>query len=189
MNQTQKISNYMALVKDYSKVLDLTSPKMLMDFPIGIERSLPIAHAIPPKARVLDLGSGAGLPAIPTAIWREDITITLCEIRQKRAAFLERAVSLLELPHATVFQGDVRRLQQHFNVVTALWVGSLSQIYELVSARLEPNWSIISRKGSELEKEVKLLHQINPNIEIETQQLEDGATLVILRGGHQWQLK
>ena len=51
----------------------------------------------------VDLGSGAGLPGIPVAIARQDLTVTLSEPRQARAAFLELVVERLELTNVRVF--------------------------------------------------------------------------------------
>jgi 16S rRNA (guanine527-N7)-methyltransferase len=179
----EKIEQYKQLVQDYSKVLDLSSPKLLSEFHKAIEKSTPFAEAIAQNATVLDVGSGAGLPAIPIAILRPDITIILCEIRSKRAAFLDRAISSLQLRNATVFQGDVRKLEPKFDVITALWLGSLEQIYSLVQPRLNLNWQIITRKGTELEQEFTTLQAKHPEVQLKTTPLEDGASLVILHGG------
>ncbi len=184
MTINPQLEIYSQLVRDYSKVLDLSSPKMLQEFTIGIERSQTFIPAIPEKARVLDIGSGVGLPAIPIAILRPDIQITLCEIRQKRAAFLERSVSQLKLNHATVFQGDVRKLEQTFDCITALWVGNLEQLYTLAKHCLAPTWSIITRKGNDASIELELFLEKHPDINGTIQLLDDGANLVILRGGN-----
>ena len=183
MNKTEQLQQYRALVKDYSKVLDLSSPKMLNELEIGIERSQPFIEALEPNATVLDVGSGAGLPAIPIAIMRPDIQITLCEIRQKRAAFLERVVSSLQLKNSRVYQGDVRKLGQKYDVITALWLGSLEQIYKLVEPNLAQKWKIMTRKGDTIEQEFSELQRLNSSIQIKTTQLEDGANFVILSGG------
>ncbi len=180
---TQQLEQYRTLVKDYSKVLDLSSPKMLNEFEIGIKRSQPFIEALEPNATVLDVGSGAGLPAIPIAIMRPDIQITLCEIRQKRAAFLERVVSSLQLKNSRVYQGDVRKLEQKYDVITALWLGSLEQIYKLIEPNLAQKWKIMTRKGDTIEQEYSELQKINLAIQIKTTQLEDGAYFVILSGG------
>jgi 16S rRNA (guanine527-N7)-methyltransferase len=179
----QQLEQYRILVKDYSKILDLSSPKMLQEFEIGIERSQPFIEALAPNATVLDVGSGAGLPAIPLAIARPDIQITLCEIRNKRAAFLERVVSSLKLKNAQIYQGDVRKLDQKYEVITALWLGSLEQIYKLVAPNLSQNWRIMTRKGNSIEHEFEALQKHNSAIQIKTKQLEDGAYFVILSGG------
>src|SRR5262245_61450873 len=46
------------------------------------------SELIPHDARVVDIGSGAGLPGLPLAIARPDLDMTLVEPRQKRCAFL-----------------------------------------------------------------------------------------------------
>lgn len=63
--------------------------------------------AIPPGAKVLDVGSGGGFPGIPLAILRDDIDMTLLEPRHRRAAFLERAVLVLGLPEVKVHTASI----------------------------------------------------------------------------------
>lgn len=55
--------------------------------------------------RVLDLGSGAGLPGIPVKIARPEDTIVLVESRARKTAFLREAVRLVGLPGITVHEG------------------------------------------------------------------------------------
>jgi len=57
---------------------------------------------IPMGAAVADLGAGAGLPGIPLAIARPDLTVHLIEARSRRVAFLELAVERLSLSNAQV---------------------------------------------------------------------------------------
>ncbi|MFN3266238.1 MAG: 16S rRNA (guanine(527)-N(7))-methyltransferase RsmG [Deinococcales bacterium] len=179
--QQTQLERYTQLVRQYSGVLDLSSPKHLQDFEVAIVRCRPFAEAIPENARVLDIGSGAGLPAIPIAILRPDLQITLCEIRSKRAGFLERVVSVLALENTRVHQGDVRSVSGEFDVVTALWLGSLKNIYTLAQPRLAQSFSIITRKGQELDYE----WQEMPNwLKLETKPLEQGASLVVMKGTH-----
>ena len=47
---------------------------------------------LPEGARILDVGTGGGLPGIPLAIVRNDVTVSLVEPRQRKVQFLERAV-------------------------------------------------------------------------------------------------
>lgn len=58
----------------------------------------------------VDLGSGAGLPGIPVAVARPDLSMILVEPRQARAAFLELAVERLGLHNARVFAKPVEEL-------------------------------------------------------------------------------
>ena len=65
--------------------------------------SLCFLDALPSDAaRIADLGSGAGVPGIPIAIVRRDLTLSLIEARQRRASFLSTVVRELELTHVTV---------------------------------------------------------------------------------------
>ncbi len=59
--------------------------------------ALAAAPHLPRGARVVDLGSGAGLPGIPLAIAREDAELTLVEIRERRVHFLRHVVRALGL--------------------------------------------------------------------------------------------
>src|SRR6266511_3841554 len=53
-------------------------------------------------ATVVDIGSGAGLPGIPVAISRPDLSVYLVEPRARRAAFLELTVDTLKLSNVRV---------------------------------------------------------------------------------------
>jgi 16S rRNA (guanine527-N7)-methyltransferase len=57
--------------------------------------SAALAEAVPDGARVVDVGSGAGLPGIPLGLCRPDVTLTLVEPMSRRVEFLDQAVSEL----------------------------------------------------------------------------------------------
>ena len=59
--------------------------------------SAAVADLVPARARVVDVGSGAGLPGIPLALRRPDLRVTLLEPLLRRATFLSSAVAELEL--------------------------------------------------------------------------------------------
>ena len=58
--------------------------------------SAAVAEAVPEGARVVDVGSGAGLPGIPLGLARPDLTMTLVEPMARREEFLEQAVAELD---------------------------------------------------------------------------------------------
>jgi 16S rRNA (guanine527-N7)-methyltransferase len=62
-----------------------------------ILNSAVVAEAVPRGARVLDVGSGAGLPGIPVALARPDLAVTLLEPMARRCAFLTEVVTALGL--------------------------------------------------------------------------------------------
>jgi 16S rRNA (guanine527-N7)-methyltransferase len=58
--------------------------------------SAAVAEAVPQGARVVDVGSGAGLPGIPLGLARPDLAMTLVEPMARRVEFLDLAVAELE---------------------------------------------------------------------------------------------
>ena len=60
--------------------------------------SAAVAEAVPKGARVVDVGSGAGLPGIPLGLARPDIELTLVEPMARRVEFLEEVVTELAVP-------------------------------------------------------------------------------------------
>jgi 16S rRNA (guanine527-N7)-methyltransferase len=56
-----------------------------------------LARRLDRPARVLDVGSGGGLPALPLALLRPDLTLVLCEPIAKKVSFLRTAVRELGL--------------------------------------------------------------------------------------------
>ncbi len=186
MTQQQQLEKYQSLVRQYSKTLDLSSPKMLENFDIAIENAKKYTELVPESARVLDIGSGVGLPGIPLAILRPDIEITLCEIRQKRAAFLERVISIAQITNARVSNLDVKQIKsQDFKVVTAQAVGTLKHIYQLSKNALTPSWVIISNKGEKLEQEIAEIQKIAHVLSFKTEKLTESATIVMVYGGQE----
>ncbi len=183
-HQETQLEQYESLVLKYSKTLDLSSPKKLENFKTAIQNTGKYAEAIPESARVLDIGSGVGLPGIPLAILRPDIQVVLCEIRQKRAAFLERVVSSVQIANTTVYNNDVLKIQNHrFDVVTAQAVGTLKLIYQLSKHLLEVNWMIISNKGQSVTQEIEELNKITPIRSVTLEQIDENTALVVINGG------
>jgi 16S rRNA (guanine527-N7)-methyltransferase len=60
-----------------------------------ILNSAAVGELIGPGERVIDIGSGAGLPGLPLALARPDLTVTLVEPMLRRSEFLAEAVAAL----------------------------------------------------------------------------------------------
>jgi 16S rRNA (guanine527-N7)-methyltransferase len=67
-------------------------------------------------ANLLDFGSGGGLPGIPIALCRPEISVTLAESQGKKAAFLQEAVRVLGLK-TKVYSGRAETLTDRFDCV------------------------------------------------------------------------
>lgn len=71
-----------------------------------MEHGLGFAGALPSGARIVDLGSGGGVPGLVVALARTDTTWLLLESQQRRARFLEAAIERLGLAARAVVYGD-----------------------------------------------------------------------------------
>ncbi len=82
-----------------------------------------IAHG----TRLIDIGSGAGLPGVPISLVRPDLLVTLLEPRARRAAFLRHVVRQIGLSNATVLEARIADVGgQTFQAATTRAVGNLS---------------------------------------------------------------
>jgi 16S rRNA (guanine527-N7)-methyltransferase len=91
---------------------------------------------------VLDLGSGAGSPAIPLKILRPSMDLTMVETRSRKAAFLREVVRTLELREVDVrdtrFQDVVLQLPGIFDIVTVRGLRVDAEVLQAVELALEP---------------------------------------------------
>lgn len=68
----------------------------------------------PPPDRLVDVGTGVGLPGIPLAISWPDIDVTLLDSSQRRGDLARRAVRILKLPRVEVRTADIRRVSERW---------------------------------------------------------------------------
>ena len=93
-----RLGDYFELVEAWNPRLHLVAPCPPAEFAARhVLESLTAHPYIPDGATVLDVGSGAGLPAIPCLVLRPDLKAVLIEASQKKAVFLREALSKLGL--------------------------------------------------------------------------------------------
>ncbi len=121
--------------------------------------SVALAPLVPAGARVVDVGSGAGLPGIPLALVRPDLTITLLEPLARRVTFLDECVDALGLGRVSVVrgraeEGPVRRSLGGADVVTARAVAPLEKLAGWCLPLLRPGGQLLALKGSSAAEEL-----------------------------------
>lgn len=110
--------------------------------------SLRGAACMPAGARrILDLGSGAGLPGVPVAIAIPDARVTLAERRRNRAAFLEFVVDELSLDNVLVHAGDATDLAGPFDACLARAFGDAEEAWRMALPRLSPGGVLLYWAG------------------------------------------
>jgi len=100
---------------------------------------------IPEGARVLDVGSGGGLPGIPLSILREDLELTLLEPRLRKVAFLERALLDLKLRNAVVIAGSLEEFGRRS--VTTPWTVAVARGIRWTPAMVRALGRILGEAG------------------------------------------
>ena len=121
--------------------------------------ALSLVPLIPPSARVIDVGSGGGVPAIPLAIARPDARFTLVEATQKKAAFLVATAAALGLANVTVRAERAEALAEGplrgaFDVATARAVAKLAALVPLTAPFLPRNGTFLFIKGQRADEEL-----------------------------------
>ncbi len=119
-----------------------------------------LGELVPAGCSVLDVGSGAGLPGIPLAISRPDLSVTLLEPMARRVAFLAETVASLSLPGVRVVRGraedgSVRRSIGRFPVVTARALAPLGRLAGWCLPLVAPGGQLLAVKGSSAEAELE----------------------------------
>ena len=184
--QQVKLLDYLALLLKWNKAFNLTAirdtgemvSRQLLD-------SLSILQWIK-GARILDVGTGPGLPGIPLAITLPDNHFTLLDSNGKKTRFLQQAVSVLELHNVEVIRDRVETFQPEtpFDTITSRAFTSLSKLLQLTPHLIAQGGQYLAMKGvdpiEELEELVKTGKRIE-TIPLSVPQTSGARHVVIIR--------
>jgi 16S rRNA (guanine527-N7)-methyltransferase len=117
-----------------------------------------VAELVPDGARLVDVGSGAGLPGIPLLLARPDLRVVLVEPLARRVQWLDEVVADLglqvEVEHGRAEEARVRRRWEGADVVTARAVAPLARLAEWSLPLLRPGGVLLAVKGASAPDEV-----------------------------------
>ena len=158
------LARYASLIRRYHRTLDLMSDAGLAQIDAHLADARAYAETIaaisPAPRRLLDLGSGVGLPGVVIAGMLPDLAVELVERRRKRATFLRMALAAVDRSDVVVHASDVRTTSgPEVDVVTAQAVGRLAEVYELVRHRAAPAVVLMARKGDAWRDEIDKLRK------------------------------
>ena len=119
-NQQQLLLQYVALLNKWNKVYNLTAvrePERMIG--LHILDSLAVMPHLSHTQRVLDVGTGGGLPGMALAIARADLHVTMLDSLQKKTTFVRQAIGELSLTNAAVICERVEQFNpaEKFDVV------------------------------------------------------------------------
>ena len=142
-----------------------------------------LGELIPRSCRVLDVGSGAGLPGIPLALARPDLHVVLLEPMVRRVAWLQEVIGELSLT-ISVHRGRaedprVRAELGRRGVVTARAVAPLRRLARWCLPLVAPGGRLLAVKGASAEQEVaRDVHAIRAIGGAAVEVVQCGATIV-----------
>jgi 16S rRNA (guanine527-N7)-methyltransferase len=117
-----------------------------------------VAELVPDGARVVDVGSGAGLPGIPLALARPDLSVVLVEPLARRVDWLREVVEDLGLPveieRGRAEEPGVRARWEGADVVTARAVAPLARLAGWALPLLRTGGTLLALKGGSASDEV-----------------------------------
>lgn len=155
--QVDQLLAYQAMIAKWTKVYNLTSvrdPAEMMTHHLldslaaipALQRHLKSA-GLEQGGRLLDVGSGAGLPGVVIAICCPKVAVTCVDTVAKKAAFIKQAALALKLPNLTGLHARVESITETFDVICSRAFASLVDFTNWSAAALAPQGVWMAMKG------------------------------------------
>lgn len=152
----RKLVDYVALLTKWNRVYNLTAirepGRMVNQHLLDSLAAVPALDQLAGDAigvRILDVGSGGGLPGIPVAIARPTWQVVLSETSQKKCAFLNQAAAELGLSNTTVAPGRVEDMKvvNPFDIVISRAFSDLATFAGAAACLVAPRGVLVAMKG------------------------------------------
>ena len=165
-NAQQKLLHYLHLIVKWNKHFNLSGITAIQEMvPLHLLDSLAISPYLEGE-RILDIGSGAGLPGIPLAIANPDKNFVLLDSNGKKTRFLFQVKVALELSNVEVVDARVDEYLStadtgEFSLITCRAFSSLSSIVKMIEKPLASGTKLLAMKGVYPHDEIAELQQDN----------------------------
>jgi len=160
----EKLAAYLDLLAKWNRVYNLTAIRDRyemqshhIDDALAALPYLPSARGL----RLLDVGSGGGVPGIPLAIARPDWRVVLLDANGKKAAFLTQAAIELRLSNVTMVASHVEDYapQARFDIVISRAFSDLRTFADSAARHVRAGGLIVAMKGARPQDEIDVLPQ------------------------------
>jgi len=152
----QSLLAYLGLLQKWNGAYNLTAVR---DPEVMVSRQLLDSLSILPWVstdNLLDVGSGGGLPGIPLAIARPDMTVVMVDSNSKKTRFLTQCVLELGLGNVTVVQGRAEDvpLKGYYRQVTSRAFTALANLVQWCDHLLAEDGEFLAMKGQYPQEEI-----------------------------------
>jgi 16S rRNA (guanine527-N7)-methyltransferase len=167
--QIGQLLGYLDLIQKWNKVYNLTAVRdpaemlthHLLDS-LAVVR--PMLQQLAGRAsadgrgfRLLDVGSGAGLPGVVIAICCPELAVNCVDTVAKKATFIQQAAISLRLPNLKGLHARVENLDDHYDVVCSRAFASLADFTSWSRSALAPTGVWMAMKGKHPAEELAAL--------------------------------
>lgn len=148
-HQVDQLLDFIKLIEKWNKAYNLTAIRDREEMArLHILDSLAIVPHVESQ-RVIDIGTGAGLPGIPLAICLPEISFTLLDSNAKKTRFVQQVVLELKLKNVEVLHSRVENYhpEKAFDVVLTRAFAGLPDIVKLTAHLLTQDGVLLAMKG------------------------------------------
>lgn len=186
--QQGQLLAYIALLEKWNRVYNLTAvrePARMLG--LHIFDSLAVGSHLPQSARILDVGTGAGLPGMVLAIAHPALHVTMLDSLQKKTTFVQQAIGELELGNAAVVCERVELYQaEKFDVVISRAFAELADFVKGAAHLISANGSMLAMKGVHPHDEIARLpagFQVSRVVPLNVPEVDGQRHLVEIKKG------
>lgn len=146
----KKIIDFLWLLAKWNKAYNLTAVRTIEQMiPLHILDSLCLLPYMQDVTSVLDVGTGGGLPGIPLAIARPEISFQLVDSQQKKINFVQHVITSLQLANVSATQQRVETLNvsSQLDMVVSRAFASIDEFVKLVANVCKNQTRIVAMKA------------------------------------------
>ncbi len=182
-HKLELLAQFILLIEKWNKAYNLTAIRDKQDMArLHILDSLAILPHLHGQ-RFVDVGTGAGLPAIPLAIYQPNQEFVLIDSNAKKTRFVQQAILELNLKNVSVWHTRVENYQPErlFDTVLCRAFANLPDILKLTRHLLTAEGLLLAMKGQIPEEELLQLQQAYEVIELTIPQVAARRCVVCVR--------
>ena len=179
-DKVAKLLSFIALIEKWNKTYNLTAIRHRDEMVhLHLLDSVAILPHLEGK-RMVDAGTGAGLPSIPLSMFRPDIEFQLLDSNAKKTRFVQQAILELKLSNVKVTHTRVEDFQpeQLFDTVLTRAFASLPEIVSLTQHLISENGVLLCMKGQTPADELAIVNGQTTLISINVPHIEAERCLV-----------